>query len=261
VANALCYVYAYLRESTSEHGDAGSPYYVGKGKHGRGRYARAFDTRHNVHLPSDKSNIVILADHLTDNDARQAEMLLIATHGRVDLGTGCLRNRTDGGEGCEGRIDTEQTRKNRSRGQRGKKMPPWTEERKRQFSLRYLGEGNPFYGKTHTEESLNSAVAARAAHETWYENVKKAMQSRPPSSAETRAKISRANKGRRISEETRKRISAGNKGKVISPESREKMRAAKLGKPLSMEHVEKVRKAVASSWARRKQQKLKEVFA
>lgn len=54
-------------------------------------------------------------------------------------------------------------------------------------------------------------------------------------SAETRAKISAAGKGRIVSAETRLKIGIAHKGKTITPEARAKMSAAKRGKKLSAE--------------------------
>ena len=209
------YVYAYLRSKSSQHGEIGTPYYIGKGKHGRGFYARAFDKNHNVHLPADKSNVIILADNMRDTDARQAEILLIYQYGRVDLETGCLLNLTDGGEGCGGRVTTEESRARHSAGQKGKKMPPWTEERRVQASARYSGEGNPFYGKKHSKKSVDQGVASRSASATWHENLKKAMQDRVgiPLTEDHKKKLREARKDRIFSEETRRKIGEAHKGK------------------------------------------------
>jgi hypothetical protein len=83
----MFYTYLWLR------GD-GTPYYVGKGS---GK--RAFTSgAHGVHRPKDTGRI-ILQEHSSEEDAFCAEIFLIAYYGRKDTGVGCLRNRTDGGEG------------------------------------------------------------------------------------------------------------------------------------------------------------------
>ena len=88
------------------NGLAGSPYYIGKG-HGK----RAFTKHGNVPLPKDKSKIVILLSGMTEDLANAEEKRLIAVYGRIDRGTGCLRNRTDGGEGQCGVILSEERKR------------------------------------------------------------------------------------------------------------------------------------------------------
>ena len=80
-------VYAYMHPE-------GTPYYIGKGT-----IRRAYSNSHSVKLPEDPRDIHILAKDMSDPDARQAEMLLIHLHGRVDQKTGCLLNQTDGADG------------------------------------------------------------------------------------------------------------------------------------------------------------------
>jgi hypothetical protein len=82
----IFYTYLWLR-------DDGSPYYVGKGK-----AYRAFEKKgHTCFPPQDKAKIK-LQYWRDENTALAFEKYLIDFWGRKDLGTGCLRNRTDGGE-------------------------------------------------------------------------------------------------------------------------------------------------------------------
>lgn len=83
------YVYAYLRDDKS-------PYYIGKGR----GYRAWTKLRGEVGKPTDDSRIVIIADKLTDKQSQSLEKKLIEKFGRIDLGTGVLRNKTDGGDGA-----------------------------------------------------------------------------------------------------------------------------------------------------------------
>jgi len=89
------YTYIWLRED-------GTPYYVGKGSH-----KRAFRKGN----PKDSDRILI-QEFATESDAFAAEIFLIDFYGRIDLGTGCLRNMTDGGDG--GSNPSAEARRKRS---------------------------------------------------------------------------------------------------------------------------------------------------
>lgn len=97
------YVYAYLRKD-------GSPYYIGKGVDERA-YAPHIRGQGSI-TPSDKSRIVFLEKNLSNVGACALERRYIAWYGRKDLGTGILRNLTDGGDGTRGirRTISEETR-------------------------------------------------------------------------------------------------------------------------------------------------------
>jgi len=94
------YTYAYLREDKT-------PYYIGKGT-GRRIYST---NRKGLKPPKDKSRIIFLKQNLTEEEAFKHEVYMIAVFGRKDLGTGILRNLTDGGDGVSGLIVTEEHRK------------------------------------------------------------------------------------------------------------------------------------------------------
>ena len=115
------YTYAYLREDKT-------PYYIGKGKG-----PRIYSKNRKIKPPKDKSRIIYLKQNLTEEEAFRHEIYMIAVFGRKDLGTGILRNMSDGGEGSSGAIISDETRRK------------WSEARK--------GENNPNYGKTASEET------------------------------------------------------------------------------------------------------------
>jgi hypothetical protein len=105
------YAYLWLR-------DDGTPFYVGKGSGNRAfsNYAR----RKGQRCPEDRSKVLILERNL-EQEAFETEKELIANWGRKDLGTGCLYNQTDGGDGYAGVYKCR------------------------------LGEANPFFGKKHVD--------------------------------------------------------------------------------------------------------------
>lgn len=88
------YTYAYLRED-------GTPYYIGKGKGDRAfvKHRR----KKNLSVPP-KERILMLKQNITEEEAFKHEIYMIAVFGRKDLGTGILRNLTNGGDGTSGII-------------------------------------------------------------------------------------------------------------------------------------------------------------
>ena len=133
----IYYVYAYLRSKDSTIAKAGTPYYIGKGCKDR-----AFDSRHKVPLPH-KSCIIFLEKNLTEVGAWAIERRMIRWYGRIDLGTGILRNKTDGGDGIFGQIPWNKGKKGLqvgwNKGLKGSTLgkaltPEKEEERKKKIS-------------------------------------------------------------------------------------------------------------------------------
>jgi hypothetical protein len=160
------YTYSYLRKSD------GTPYYVGKG---RGK--RVYDSSHNVKVPDDKDRIIFLKQNLTEEEAFNHEKYMIAVLGRKDLGTGILRNMSDGGEG-HSNPSPESRRKNaessRLQYQMGVGIGGLTdEERKKYQSMAVQArldsqwlKDNPEYnggslGRTPEQHSADSAKAIK----------------------------------------------------------------------------------------------------
>jgi hypothetical protein len=147
------YVYAYLRED-------GSPYYIGKG------VGKRYKDQHNVVVPPE-NRIQFIKEQLTDDEAVALEIELIARYGRKDLGTGILRNLTDGGEGMLN--PSPSVRKKLSNAKLGKKPNNYGKKYKSgpsvAKSLSKKGNKHPQYGKERTEEER--AKIAKGIKESW----------------------------------------------------------------------------------------------
>jgi hypothetical protein len=101
------YIYSYIRNRNSCIASEKTPYYIGKGI---GCRAWRHDSRDISPPENENTRIVIIAHNLTENEAFILEKKLIAKFGRVNNGTGILRNRTDGGEGVSGYRHTEKAK-------------------------------------------------------------------------------------------------------------------------------------------------------
>lgn len=167
------YTYLWLRED-------GTPYYVGKGT---GR--RAFIPKyHGVPVPS--RDRIIVQEHPSEVDAFEAEKFMIAYYGRKDIGTGVLRNLTNGGDGCSGLRHSEafkQKTRNRMLGNsytlgmklsqefckkqserlKGNKLSLGShpnEATRKKLREAHLGKPSGMLGKTQTESTRRKIAAA-----------------------------------------------------------------------------------------------------
>ena len=171
------YTYAYLREDRT-------PYYIGKGR-GRRIHQKG---KGEVNPPKDKSRIIFLKQNLTEEEAFKHEIYMIAVFGRKDLGTGILRNKTDGGEGSSGTVVSEETRRKCSEATKGKKWwndgcgnhtrlvecpgENWvlgvSEEQKTKIGTSIKGKNNPSYRKKWWNDGCgNHLRSAECPGENW----------------------------------------------------------------------------------------------
>lgn len=128
------YVYAYLRND-------GSPYYIGKGC-GNRAYTKS---RHEIKPPANTDHIVVVENQLSEIGALAIERRMIRWYGRKDIGTGILRNKTDGGDGASGLKHSSESKALMSVNRSGKGLGPQTSEH-------VINKANALRGKKHTEE-------------------------------------------------------------------------------------------------------------
>ena len=208
------YTYAYLRED-------GTPYYIGKGK-GKRIYKNEY---RSCPVPKDRNYIIFLKQNLTEEEAFKHEKYMISVLGRKDLGTGILRNMTNGGEGISGLVHTEKTKRKISESRKGKLH---TEETKRKYSETRKGK------KVHSEE--------------WKKHLSERMKgnkfglNKKPT-PETIKKRSEKLKGRVMSEEQKKKLSDAHKGKKLTEEHKRNISKVNKGKKLTDDHKRKIREA------------------
>lgn len=164
------YVYIHFRKSD------GIPCYVGKGTaNTKDFYKRSTEHHKNKHWQNtvDKHGIVIsiFASCQTDLEAQEQEKKLILEIGRLDLNTGTLVNKTNGGDGICGLIISDDLRAKRSEAASKPRSDTWiasirearknggnggvvkagdklSEEWKANLAASKTGNKNPMFGKT-----------------------------------------------------------------------------------------------------------------
>ena len=192
------YTYAYLREDRT-------PYYVGRGKG-----ARYKQKHRNVKVPPE-DRILFLKKNLTFSESVRHEIYMIAVLGRKDLGTGILRNMTEGGEGRLGPKSPEECEKI-SRALTGR---PLSEEHRLKIS-------SNMRGKTHSQETRDLMSKQRAGNNyasaargyKWWNNGEKQTKAKVcPGPDWTAGRLPESGYFKSHSEESRQKMSQTRKGK------------------------------------------------
>ena len=98
----------------------------------------------------DKSRILVLKSGLSFEESVKHEVYMIHVLGRKDLGTGMLRNASNGGEGNKGHRHTREIRQQMSIQRKGKKK---TIEHRLKISASHVGIGHTDEAKQKMKES------------------------------------------------------------------------------------------------------------
>lgn len=257
INNNIFYNYVYLDPRKPGDYNYGTyhfdyePFYVGKGS--KGRYHSSYKRNrfcNNKIKKIEKSGLKIIYNftykNITETDSYNKEIELIKIIGRKDLGLGPLTNLSDGGKG--GNV--------------------LTDEMKKKYSIANTGNGNPFYGKHHSEETkrkISEAAKGRKHTEEAKRKMSEANKGKKRSE-EAKRKISEGHKGEKsymygkhLSEEQKRKISEAQKGeknhnygKHPSDETKRKMSEAKKGKKLSEETKRKMSENNGKYWLGKK---------
>jgi|SRR5579864_132021 len=146
------YAYLWLREDRT-------PYYAGKGC---GNRAFIKGVGHRQYPPLDRLR-VILFPQASEAKAFELERALIRFFGRKDLGTGCLRNVTEGGEGISGYRHTSAAKQSMARKRLGNKNGVGA-VRTPEFKARL---SKMHQGKKWSAASIAKGVATRRARQSY----------------------------------------------------------------------------------------------
>jgi len=227
------YVYVYLdprKPGEYEYGEYKfdyEPFYVGKGK----------DKRAFTHLTKCKENIdfsnrikeiqketnndpiIIFSNkNITDGASLMIERKIVKSIGRLNKGNGPLYNKTDGGNGCSGKICTIEQRKRISDAHKGHKH---SEETKKKMSNAHKGK---IFSKEH-RNNLSLSLKGNT-NSNGYKHTE-----------ETKKKISEWHKGFVFTEESKNKMSKSHKGHKHSEEQKQNISKSLKGRKQSKEHI------------------------
>lgn len=188
------YVYTHHRATD------GAVFYVGKGTRGRAYKTHGRNLHWKRVVAKHGYYVTIVADGMTESEALQKEIKLIA-----DIGKIALCNMTDGGEGMSGHTHSVETKRKQS--ESAKRV---VRSEARLAKLKTLN-----VGRTASPATKQKMSDARKGYEHSPEAIEKMRQKANARSPETIAKQVAANTGKIRSAEARLNMAAAQKGKSV----------------------------------------------
>ena len=236
------YVYEHWRP------DLNVPFYVGKGKNGRAKVMHGRGQRHIEIVSALKQKglsveIKYACTDLLERAAFEAEMEAISRWRSQGIE---LINCTDGGDGTWGLKYTDDRREKVSKAHKGRE---WTPEHRSNMSEAQKGkklsaehrEKLSIAGKNRKltdehKQRIKASLTGKPKSEAHRAEMRRVapLKKQPPRSAEAKARMSAAQKKRVLSPETwvkiKEALSRAHKGRVLSEESRRKMSLSQTGR-------------------------------
>ncbi len=153
----MAYLYRHIRLDKNE------PFYIGIGT--SKYYNRAYRNKNRSNLWKKIANkggyeVEILLDNLTWQEACKKEKEFICLYGRKDLKTGCLANMTDGGDGA---INAIISKEHRQKIAESNKKRIFTEEDRKNISIRNTGRKHTAESKEKLSNSLKNSEKFKLA--------------------------------------------------------------------------------------------------
>lgn len=186
-----------------------------------------------------------IASARTWADISATEVALIAQYGTFGIGLGY--NMTRGGDGCIGRIATEESKQKRSASLKGRVHTP---EARAKISAALKGRPSPTKGLPSriSPDGRARIIAASTGRPSATKGI--------PRSVELKAAVSAANKGRQRTPEWCAAHSKAMTGRVLSMDTRHKQSAAALKREEAIRSNPEIREAInaklRAAWDQRK---------
>lgn len=240
------YVYAYIRNKDSIIAKVETLYYIGKGSNDR-----AWLKHHHNSFPTNKWQIIILESNLSEIGAFALERFYIRWYGRIDLGTGILRNLTNGGDGVSGHKHTEISKIKMSKALTGRSL---SESHKLNLSISKTGKPGHVHTEKHKlymKQSMTGRTGSIRSNEAKIKTSITLNNRTTEQKEETRRKkkIAIDNQTLDQREITRKKKSQSSKNRIRIPHSQEtKNRISEAAKKrLRLPHSEETKQKIRES--------------